>query len=56
MSEEDVRSLFGDEKGWQVRACRPAELLSRIVPATAACIERPWGNRPGFDPAFGRPT
>ncbi len=58
MSEEDVRSLFGEEKGWQVLACRPAELLSRIapVPATAACIERAWGDRPAFDSATGRPT
>ena len=43
VTEAELRSRFTRAAGWEIRACRPAEFLSRVappVPATCACIER----------------
>lgn len=39
---DELAARFPAERGWRIRACRPAEFLSRVgtVPATAACLER----------------
>jgi hypothetical protein len=41
VTEVEVRARFSPAQGWQIRALRPAEFLSRIapVPALCACIE-----------------
>ena len=42
VSEAEVRARFTPERGWRLRAVRPAEFLSRVapVPALLACAER----------------
>jgi len=42
VSEEELRSRFAPEEGWQIRAIRTGKFLSRIapVPALLACFER----------------
>lgn len=42
VTEEEIRSRFTVEAGWQLLAARPAEFLSRLepVPAIAACVEK----------------
>ncbi|HEV3483803.1 MAG TPA: class I SAM-dependent methyltransferase, partial [Vicinamibacterales bacterium] len=42
VTEREVRTRFTRARGWEIRACHPAEFLSRVasVPATCACVER----------------
>lgn len=43
VTEDELRTRFTAEKGWQILDIRPAEFLSRVappVPAVRACIER----------------
>ena len=42
VTEQEVRMRFTPARGWEVRACHPAEFVIRAgrVPATCACIER----------------
>lgn len=42
ISEEELRGRFSREKGWQIRAMRPAKFHTAIgeMPAVSACIER----------------
>jgi cyclopropane fatty-acyl-phospholipid synthase-like methyltransferase len=42
VTADEVRLLFGQERGWRILALRPAQFLTKLgnVPALAACIER----------------
>jgi SAM-dependent methyltransferase len=48
VTEDELRTRFTSERGWQVLDIRPAEFLSRVappVPAIRACIERLAADR-----------